>query len=137
VTIGGSAITVRRAAASVGALCITDGAAEVLTATTVVPGRNGSWFRVRLGLRVFAAAGLAAISTVGWGVSAPSVGAAAGSSVSGAVGVTEQVSVGRATFAVEGVLGILSLFRETDGGSGPGDDLGVIALGVGGTTIRG
>jgi hypothetical protein len=137
VAIRGSAVTVRRAAASIGALCITDGAAEVLTATTVVPGGNGSWFRFGLGLNFFAAAGLAAISTMGWGVSAPSIGAAAGSGVSSAVGVAEQVSVGRATFAVEGVLGILSLFRETNGGSRPGDDLGVIALGVGGTTIRG
>jgi hypothetical protein len=137
VTIGGSTVTIGRAATSISTLCITAGATEVLAASTIVPSWDDNWFRISDGLYFFTAARLAAVSAMGWGVSTPSVRAAAGSGVSGAVGIAEQVAVGRTTFAVEGVLGILPLLWETNGGSRPGDDLGVIALGVGSTSFYG
>jgi hypothetical protein len=140
VTISRSTVSVRRAATAVSTVGVACCTPKVFAATAVAPrggrvGRSRSYWLCTAWLCTIVATREAAITAVGRSSSAPSVLAAARAGVSSALGVAKQVAVGRTAFAIERVLGSLPLFRETNGRAGPGNDLGVVALGVGGTGV--
>jgi hypothetical protein len=133
VTIRRSAVSVSRAASTESTLGVAGGAVELFAASAIVTGARGRLSGRWLGGVV--AAGKAASSAVSRSRSTPSVRAAARAGVSSALGVAQQVAVVRATFAVGGVFAGLPLLREANGRAGPGSDLGVLRLGVGGTGV--
>lgn len=129
VTVGLTAVSVRRAATTKGAVGIAGCAAKVLSATAVVPslGAGGLGYRGLGSSGLVVAARLARLAAVGGSRAAPAVLRAAGSRVDGAVGVAEQVAVLRTALTVLRVLGSLAL-----GGNNAerraGGDFGVGAL---------
>lgn len=127
-TYSRTAISVRAAAAAVSALRVASGAAEVLTAATVVPVRDSSSLGGNGCGRSVVTAGQAASAAVSVGVTAPSVRRAARTLVDCAVRVAEQVAVGRTTLAVLGVLGLPLLGNDLEVRS---RDLGVVAPDIG------
>lgn len=132
VTISRAAVAVRAAAPSVSAVGIARGTAEVLTAAAIIAGGDsGSCGRDRCGWSV-GAARQASGSAVSLGGSTPTVLRTAPATVDCAVGVAEQVAVGRAALAVLGVLGLALLGNDLEMGR---RDLRVIALDVGNTRV--
>jgi hypothetical protein len=127
-TYSRTAISVRAAAATVSALGIASSAAEVFTAATVVPVRDGGSLGGNGCGRGVVTARQAASAAMSVSVAAPSVRRAAGTLVDCAVRVTEQVAVGRTTLAVLGVLGLPLLGNDLEVRS---RDLGVITLDIG------
>jgi hypothetical protein len=133
VTISRSAVSVSRAASTESTLGVAGRAVEFLSASAVVTGTRSRRSGRRLGGVV--AAGKAASSAVSRSRSTPSVRAAAGATVSSALGVAKQVAVVRTTFAVGRVFAGLPLLREANGRAGPRSNLGVLGLGVGSTGV--
>lgn len=75
VTVGLTAVSVRRAATTKGTVGIASGAAKVLSATTVVPslGASGLDYRRLRSRSLVVAARLARLAAVSWGRAAPTV----------------------------------------------------------------
>lgn len=123
-------VSVRATAPAICAVSIAGGTAEVLTTTTVVSGGNSCGLGSHRGSGRVVAARQASSSAVTLGGSTPTVLRAACAAVDCAVGIAEQVTVGRATLAVLRVLGLPLFWHNAEVG---GRDLGVIALDIGDT----